>query len=146
MFWVTILHKSLVPCIYHNTSVCCSLRRRLISGYRFRVNKKWFGIYAYLLHVVAHIFCRRVRTASSAKWIGYGHYIDHHQHMASERWKDDIAYAMNYVKLISWPIGVWPLQVYNNFSIIRCLWGIFSAVRISSVRYRCSFMFDRSRM
>lgn len=70
--------------------------------------------------------------------------IDHH--MASERWKDDIAYAMNYIKLISWPIGVWPLQVYNTFSIIRCLWGIFSAVRISSVRYRCSFMFDRSRM
>ncbi|XP_019883254.1 odorant receptor 9a-like [Camponotus floridanus] len=41
--------------------------------------------------------------------------------MASERWKDDIAYAMTPFKLLTWPIGVWPLQVYNIYSLIRCV-------------------------
>ncbi|XP_072760026.1 uncharacterized protein [Anoplolepis gracilipes] len=41
--------------------------------------------------------------------------------MASERWKDDIAYAMTPFKLLTWPIGVWPLQVYNIYSLIRCI-------------------------
>ncbi|XP_019883241.1 odorant receptor 13a-like [Camponotus floridanus] len=44
--------------------------------------------------------------------------------MASERWKDDIAYAMTPIKLITWPIGVWPLQVYNFYSILRSIFGI----------------------
>ncbi|KAL6262770.1 hypothetical protein P5V15_005560 [Pogonomyrmex californicus] len=40
--------------------------------------------------------------------------------MASGQWSDDVAYAMTPFKLISWPIGVWPLQVYNIYSLIRC--------------------------
>ncbi|KAF3054279.1 Odorant receptor 122 [Nylanderia fulva] len=41
--------------------------------------------------------------------------------MASEQWKNDIAYAMTPFKLLTWPIGVWPLQVYNIYSLIRCI-------------------------
>ncbi|KAG5314235.1 OR9A protein, partial [Acromyrmex insinuator] len=41
--------------------------------------------------------------------------------MASERWKNDVAYAMTPFKLLTWPIGVWPLQVYNIYSLIRCI-------------------------
>ncbi|XP_071625922.1 uncharacterized protein [Temnothorax longispinosus] len=41
--------------------------------------------------------------------------------MASERWKNDVAYAMTPFKLLAWPIGVWPLQVYNVYSLIRCI-------------------------
>ncbi|KYN39485.1 Putative odorant receptor 22c [Trachymyrmex septentrionalis] len=41
--------------------------------------------------------------------------------MASERWKNDVAYAMTPFKLLTWPIGLWPLQVYNIFSLIRCV-------------------------
>ncbi|RLU25807.1 ObirOr5-P2 [Ooceraea biroi] len=37
-----------------------------------------------------------------------------------KRWKDDIAYAMTPFKLITWPIGVWPLQVYDVYSLIQC--------------------------
>ncbi|KAH0956135.1 OrP5 [Eciton burchellii] len=45
--------------------------------------------------------------------------------MASERWKSDIAYAMNPFKFLMWPLGIWPLQVYNMFSLIRYIWSIF---------------------
>ncbi|KYN03308.1 hypothetical protein ALC62_05858 [Cyphomyrmex costatus] len=41
--------------------------------------------------------------------------------MASERWKNDVAYAMNPFKLLTWPVGLWPLQVYNMYSLIRCV-------------------------
>ncbi|XP_018363118.1 PREDICTED: odorant receptor 13a-like [Trachymyrmex cornetzi] len=41
--------------------------------------------------------------------------------MASERWKNDIAYAMTPFKLLTWPLGIWPLQVYNIYSLIRCV-------------------------
>ncbi|XP_011645607.2 odorant receptor 13a-like [Pogonomyrmex barbatus] len=41
--------------------------------------------------------------------------------MASEQWKNDVAYAMTPFKLLSWPLGVWPLQVYNIYSLIRCI-------------------------
>ncbi|XP_072759927.1 uncharacterized protein [Anoplolepis gracilipes] len=44
--------------------------------------------------------------------------------MASERWNNDIAYAMNFYKLLAWPIGVWPLQVYNYFSLFRSILSI----------------------
>ncbi|XP_072759658.1 uncharacterized protein [Anoplolepis gracilipes] len=47
--------------------------------------------------------------------------------MASERWNDDIAYAMTPYKLIAWPIGVWPLQIYNIYSLLRCALGTFCA-------------------
>ncbi|XP_025075470.1 odorant receptor 13a-like [Pogonomyrmex barbatus] len=54
----------------------------------------------------------------------YSHYLDP---MASEQWKNDVAYAMTPFKIISWPIGVWPLQVYNVYSFIRCVLGTLSA-------------------
>ncbi|XP_032680089.1 odorant receptor 13a-like [Odontomachus brunneus] len=41
--------------------------------------------------------------------------------MASEQWNEDIAYAMTPLKLVMWPLGVWPLQVYNIYSLIRCV-------------------------
>ncbi|XP_012526056.1 odorant receptor 13a [Monomorium pharaonis] len=50
--------------------------------------------------------------------ISYSHYLDP---MASKRWKNDVAYAMTPFKILSWPVGVWPLQVYNGFSLIRCI-------------------------
>ncbi|XP_026823837.1 odorant receptor 13a isoform X2 [Ooceraea biroi] len=43
--------------------------------------------------------------------------------MANEQWNHDIAYAMTPFKLITWPIGVWPLQVYDVYSLIRCVFG-----------------------
>ncbi|XP_025265701.1 odorant receptor 13a-like isoform X2 [Camponotus floridanus] len=47
--------------------------------------------------------------------------------MARERWKDDITYAITPFKLITWPIGVWPLQVYDIYSLLRCALGICCA-------------------
>ncbi|KAF3054273.1 Odorant receptor 132 [Nylanderia fulva] len=47
--------------------------------------------------------------------------------MAGERWKDDIAYAMTPFKLIAWPIGVWPLQDYNFYSLLRSVLGTCGA-------------------
>ncbi|XP_032680057.1 odorant receptor 47a-like [Odontomachus brunneus] len=41
--------------------------------------------------------------------------------MAKERWNDDIAYAMTPFKLLMWPVGGWPLQVYNTYSLMRCV-------------------------
>ncbi|XP_070167621.1 odorant receptor 82a-like isoform X1 [Polyergus mexicanus] len=43
--------------------------------------------------------------------------------MASEQWNNDIAYAMTPFKLITWPIGIWPLQIYNIYSLLRCVLG-----------------------
>ncbi|XP_019883248.1 odorant receptor 13a-like isoform X2 [Camponotus floridanus] len=47
--------------------------------------------------------------------------------MTREQWKDDVAYAITPFKFIAWPIGVWPLQVYNIFSLLRCVLGICCA-------------------
>ncbi|XP_071556199.1 odorant receptor 9a-like [Temnothorax nylanderi] len=44
--------------------------------------------------------------------------------MANGRWKDDVSYAMTPFKLLTWPIGVWPLQVYNVYSLLRCIFAI----------------------
>ncbi|XP_039314405.1 odorant receptor 4-like [Solenopsis invicta] len=35
-------------------------------------------------------------------------------------WNDDIAYAMTPFKFLTLPLGVWPLQKYNTFSLARC--------------------------
>ncbi|XP_019883244.2 odorant receptor 13a-like isoform X1 [Camponotus floridanus] len=48
--------------------------------------------------------------------------------MISEQYKNDIAYAMTPFKLITWLIGVWPLQVYNIYSLLRCVFGICCAI------------------
>ncbi|XP_018358377.1 PREDICTED: odorant receptor 43a-like [Trachymyrmex cornetzi] len=39
---------------------------------------------------------------------------------------DDLAYAMTPLKLLTLPLGVWPLQKYNIFSLVRCIVCIFS--------------------
>ncbi|XP_032680068.1 uncharacterized protein LOC116848277 [Odontomachus brunneus] len=39
--------------------------------------------------------------------------------MAKKRWSNDIAYAMTPYKWLTWPIGIWPLQVFNVFSLTR---------------------------
>jgi len=42
---------------------------------------------------------------------------------------DDLAYAMTPLKLLTLPLGVWPLQKYDIFSLVRCIVCIFSLVR-----------------
>ncbi|XP_025987223.2 odorant receptor 2a-like [Solenopsis invicta] len=39
---------------------------------------------------------------------------------------DDVAYAMTPFKLLTLPLGVWPLQKYNAFSLVRFIVCIFS--------------------
>ncbi|XP_036142517.1 odorant receptor 30a-like [Monomorium pharaonis] len=34
---------------------------------------------------------------------------------------DDIAYAMNFLKFVTLPLGTWPLQKYDTFSLIRSI-------------------------
>jgi len=50
--------------------------------------------------------------------------------MTSEQYKNDIAYAMTPFKVITWLIGVWPLQVYDIYSLFRCALGTCCAVSI----------------
>ena len=33
----------------------------------------------------------------------------------------DFAYAMTPLKILSWPVGTWPLQNYNIFSFMRAI-------------------------
>ena len=40
----------------------------------------------------------------------------------------DFAYAMTPLKFLSWPLGTWPLQVFNTFSIIRAMFSTFFVV------------------
>ncbi|XP_046143191.1 uncharacterized protein LOC123988165 [Osmia bicornis bicornis] len=37
----------------------------------------------------------------------------------------DFAYAMTLLKILSWPVGTWPLQHYNVFSFVRFFCTIF---------------------
>lgn len=46
-------------------------------------------------------------------------------------WNDDIAYAMTPFKLLSLPLGSWPLQKYNKFSLMRYIVSNCSLVRVS---------------
>ncbi|XP_011066046.1 PREDICTED: odorant receptor 82a-like [Acromyrmex echinatior] len=36
-------------------------------------------------------------------------------------WNDDMAYAMTLYKFLTLPLGVWPLQKYNTFSLVRSI-------------------------
>ncbi|KAH0956335.1 OrP1 [Eciton burchellii] len=47
--------------------------------------------------------------------------------MANRRRKDDIAYVMNLFKFVLWPIGIWPLQTYDIYLLMRCILGICCA-------------------
>jgi len=44
-------------------------------------------------------------------------------------WNDDVAYALTPLKLLTQPLGVWPLQKHSTFSLTRCIMCIFSLVR-----------------
>ena len=43
-------------------------------------------------------------------------------------WNDDMAYAMTLYKFLTLPLGVWPLQKYNTFSLVRSIVCGFSLV------------------
>lgn len=34
-------------------------------------------------------------------------------------WKEDVVYAMTPIKLLTIPLGGWPLQEYNKFALTR---------------------------
>lgn len=36
-------------------------------------------------------------------------------------WNDDVAYAMTPIKILTLPSGVWPLQKYDTFALVRCI-------------------------
>jgi len=44
-------------------------------------------------------------------------------------WNEDMAYAMTPYKLLTLPLGIWPLQKYNTFALIRFIICEFSLVR-----------------
>jgi len=44
-------------------------------------------------------------------------------------WNDDVAYAMAPYKFLTLPLGVWPLQNYNTFSLVRSIVCGLSMVR-----------------
>nr|XP_012221299.1 PREDICTED: odorant receptor 7a-like [Linepithema humile] len=41
-------------------------------------------------------------------------------------WNEDVAYAMTPVKLLTAPVGGWPLQEYNKFALARYIISICS--------------------
>ena len=40
----------------------------------------------------------------------------------------DFAYAITPMKIMSWPVGTWPLQDYNILSAMRAIFTIFLVV------------------
>lgn len=91
----------------------CVHKNALTSGYTPKVNKKW--VIPASRRRSEHRLLMTVTDLDS---------------MASERWNEDIAYAMTLLKLFMWPLGVWPLQVYNIYSLIRCVLATCCMVRI----------------
>ena len=58
-------------------------------------------------------------------------------------WNDDVAYAMTPFKLLTLPLGVWPLQKYNTFSLVRSITCGFSLVRFQFSYYnKISYIFQ----
>lgn len=56
-------------------------------------------------------------------------------------WNADIAYAFTPYKILSLPLGLWPLQKYTTFSLIRTIVCGFSLVRFYFSFYtsQCKF-------
>ena len=50
-------------------------------------------------------------------------------------WKNEVAYSMTPVKLLTVPIGGWPLQEYNKFALGRHIVCSFGLVRFQ-ILYR----------
>jgi len=58
-------------------------------------------------------------------------------------WNDDVAYAMTPFKLLTLPLGVWPLQKYNTFALIRSIISGSSLVRYQFSYYNF-FVFQKN--
>jgi len=56
-------------------------------------------------------------------------------------WNDDVAYAMTPFKVLTLPLGVWPLQKYNTFSLVRSIVCGFSMVRFQFSYYVFQYNF-----
>jgi len=61
---------------------------------------------------------KHVNSTAIAHWYQLLSLVDL---MANMRWKNDIAYAITPFKFLTWPIGIWPLQVYDVYSLVRCV-------------------------
>lgn len=48
---------------------------------------------------------------------------------ATMSWNADVAYAFTPYKILTLPLGIWPLQEYNTFSLVRSVVCCFSLVR-----------------
>ncbi|XP_394081.6 odorant receptor 65a isoform X2 [Apis mellifera] len=55
----------------------------------------------------------------------------------------DFAYAMTPLKFLSWPLGTWPLQVFNTFSIIRAMFSTFLVLLMLAI-LQVELYLDRS--
>lgn len=54
--------------------------------------------------------------------------VDPHFVRMKESSDEDFAYAMTPLKIMSWPVGTWPLQVYDILSAIRAIIAILLLV------------------
>lgn len=52
-------------------------------------------------------------------------------------WNDDVAYAMTPLKLISLPLGYWPLQENNVFDLLRYIVCTCGLVRFHFCHVTC---------
>lgn len=50
-------------------------------------------------------------------------------------WNEDVAYAMTPFKLLTAPVGGWPLQEYNKFALARYIISVCSMVRFQFLSY-----------
>ncbi|XP_076677955.1 odorant receptor 4-like [Andrena cerasifolii] len=57
--------------------------------------------------------------------------------------KKDMAYAMTPMKILSWPVGTWPLQEYNVASASRCIFAI-SFLLLMVIMVHVEMYLDRS--
>lgn len=91
---------------------------------------KWVYILRWIKNDSSYLHYFDIARVSTVIGDSYRHYLDP---MSSQRWEKDIAYAMTPFKLLTWVNGVWPLQNYNTFSLIRCIFATFCMVRTPSV-------------
>lgn len=57
-------------------------------------------------------------------------------------WNDDIAYALTPLKLISFPLGFWPLQENNMFDLLRYIVSVVGLVRFHLLSCECTGKFS----
>lgn len=54
---------------------------------------------------------------------------------ATMSWNADVAYAFTPYKILTLPLGIWPLQKYNTFALVCSIVCCFSLVRSPFSRY-----------